>query len=170
MIVDLRDVTVTSAGIIQVNAPGCLPTLTARAVEALTADASVRVVLVDGGRPLTVTNKVRAKALPRSVRTAVKVRDRGDRFPGSRRPIQHVHHFDKDDAGHHVDLLIGLADTSHKRVHRCGWKITIDPASGEATFTRGERSWTTLPRGTRLRRPPPKLHPPDPPGHPALPF
>ena len=165
VIIDTRDVTVTSAGTILVNTPGCLPTLTARAVEALTADASVRVTLVDGGRPLTVTKKVWAKTMAGDTRVAVKLRDRGDRFPGSRHPLGQVqlHHLDKDGAGHHPDKIASLAPHSHKRVHRCGWKVTIDPPTGEITFTRGERSWTTLPRGTRLRRPPPPTDP-DPPG------
>ena len=157
-----------AAGTIVIDAPGCLPTITAKTAEALAADADVQVVLFDGGRPLTVTKKLKAKTMPKAVRTAVKVRDRGDRFPGSRKPIQHVHHFDKHDTGHHVDLLIGLADASHKRVHRCGWKVTLDPHTAEATFTRGERTWVTLPRGSRLRRPQPPADPPEPaaPPHP----
>jgi hypothetical protein len=111
-------------------------------------------VLIDGGRPLTVTKKVKAKQVPADVRVAVKARDRGDRFPGSRRRIGHLHHLDKDGAGHHPDMLIGLAGPSHRRVHRFGWSISINADNGEATFTWGERSWTTLPQGTQLRRPP----------------
>lgn len=152
---DKTAVDVTAAGVIDVAAPGSLPVLTARVVEALAADASVQVVLFDGGRPLTVTKKVRAKNLARSVRTAVRVRDRGDRFPGSRRPIRHVHHLDKDGEGHHVDHLLGVSEPSHRRIHSCGWKVAIDPASAEVTFSRGDRTWVTLPRGTRLRRPQP---------------
>lgn len=172
VIVDTRDVTVTSAGIIQINAPGCLPTLTARAVEALVADASVRVVLVDGGRPLTVTRKLRANDVPAATRIAVKLRDRGDRFPGSRAPMGqvHLHHLDKKGQGHHPDAIVSLAEKNHRRVHRHGWKVTVDPPTGEVTFTRSERSWTTMPRGTRLRRPPPERHPPRPPGDTTLPF
>ena len=161
----------TAAGTIVLDAPGCLPTVTAKTLEALAADADVQVVLFDGGRPLTVTKKLRAKATPEAVRTAAKVRDRGDRFPGSRRPIRHLHHLDKDGEGHHVDHLLGVSEPSHRRIHRCGWKVTIDPATAAVTFTRGERTWITLPRGTRLRRPPPPdPHPPDSPGHSALPF
>lgn len=152
---DTDNVTATSAGTIEIDAPGCLPTITAKAIEALAADASVQVVLFEGGRPLTVTKKLRAESMPKAARTAVKVRDRGDRFPGSRRKIDHVHHFDKVGAGHHVDKMIGLSEPSHRRVHRHGWTVTLDPATAEATFIRGERTWVTLPRGTRLRRPPP---------------
>jgi hypothetical protein len=155
VIVDLRDVSRTAAGTITIDAPGCLPTLTARAVEALAADAAVQVVLVDGARPLAATRKVWAKTLPGDVRHAVLLRDGGDRFPGSRRRANHVHHLDKRGRGHHPDALLGLADTSHQRVHRHGWYITLHPDTGEATFTRHERQWTTLPRRTRLRRLPP---------------
>jgi hypothetical protein len=110
-------------------------------------------VLTDGARPLTVTRKVHAKALPDDIRRAIRARDRRDRFPGSRRPIEHVHHTDRDGHGHHPEYLTGLSTSSHRRVHREGWAISIDPDTGEVTFTRGERSWTTLPAGTRLRRP-----------------
>ena len=72
----------------------------------------------------------------------MKARDRADRFPGSRRPIDHIHHLDKRGKGHHVDHLVGLATTSHQRVHRHGWHIQIDPATAEITFTRGDRTWT----------------------------
>ena len=156
VIVDTRDVSTTAAGTISINAPGCLPTLTARAVEALSKDASVQVVLVDGGRPLAATKKVHANTVPNDVRQAVLLRDGGDRFPGSRRRANHVHHLDKQRRGHHPDALLGLADISHQRVHRHDWAITLDAHTGEATFTRGERRWTTLPRRTRLRRPPPR--------------
>ena len=155
VIVDTRDVTINAAGTISVAANGALPTLTAAACEALAAHAQVRAILMEGGRPIAVTRKIWAKALPNDVRRAVKARDRGDRFPGSRRPIEHVHHLDKDQKGHHVDHLVGLSDASHKRIHGHGWKISVDPPTGEVTFTRGERTWTTLPRGTRLRHPQP---------------
>jgi hypothetical protein len=143
-------------GTITIDAPGCLPTLTARAVEALAADATVQVVLVDGARPLAATRKVWAKTIPADVRHAVLLRDGGDRFPGSRRRANHIHHLDKRRRGHHPDALLGLADVSHQRVHRNDWAITLHPRTGEATFTRAGRQWTTLPRHTRLRRPPPQ--------------
>ena len=155
VLIDLKDVTATVAGRISINAPGTIPAISAALLESLAGSASVRAVLMDGGRPLAVGRKVWAKELPRDIRLAVKARDRADRFPGSRRPLQHVHHADREGEGHHPDHLAGLSDRSHDLVHKHGWKLTLDPATGAITFTRGERSWTTLPRGTRLRRPPP---------------
>ena len=155
VLIDLKDVTATVAGRISINAPGTIPAISAALLESLAGSASVRAVLMDGGRPLAVGRKVWAKELPRDIRLAVKARDRADRFPGSRRPLQHVHHADREGEGHHPDHLVGLSDRSHDLVHKHGWKLTLDPATGAITFTRGERSWTTLPRGTRLRRPPP---------------
>ena len=154
VIVDTRDLTATAAGTILFNAPGCLPTITATTVEALAADATVRAVVVDGARPLTVTKKLTAKSIPADVRAAVTARDRGDRFPGARGPIEHLHHTSLD-TGHNVDHLVGLQTKSHRTAHRHGWRADINPNTAEVTWTRRDRTWTTLPRGTRLRRPPP---------------
>lgn len=156
VLIDWRDITVTAAGMVEINAPGCLPTISASLLESIAGDATVQAIICDGERPLTVTRRVRAARIPDDVRKAVRARDRGDRFPGSRRPVRHLHHFDKKGAGHHVDQIIGLADISHQRIHRHGWQVRLDPDTAEVTFTRGERAWTLLPRGTPLRRPPPR--------------
>lgn len=153
--VDWRDADGSAAGLVLLDAPGCVPTISAALLESLASSASVRAVLTHGARPLTVTRKTHAKTLPDNIRRAIRARDRRDRFPGSRRPIEHIHHTDRDGRGHHPESLIGLSAQSHRRVHRHGWAITINPDNAEVTFTRGERSWTTLPAGTRLRRPPP---------------
>lgn len=153
-VVDISDVSINAAGTISINAPGCLPVLSARVVEALAGDATVRAVLVDGARPLTVTKKVHAKTIPTPVRSALAARDRGDRFPGSRAPAKScdAHHFDKTGQGHHVDHVALLSPASHRRVHRHGWRADLDPATATITWTHHERTWSTLPRGTRLRR------------------
>jgi hypothetical protein len=152
-VVEVDDASAAAAGTLQLPIAGSMPILTARILDALATDATLQVVLVEQGRPLAVSRKIHASTIPRDTALAVRMRDRGDRFPGSRRPIEHLHHLDKDGKGHDVDHLVGLAATSHRRAHRCGWKITVD--GREITFERGERSWTTLPRGSRLRRPPP---------------
>jgi hypothetical protein len=153
--VDWREITPAAAGMLTINAPGCVPTISAALLEALVADgATVRAIITDGAQPLFVTRKIHAAQIPADIRRAIKARDRKDRFPGSRRPIEHLHHAEID-GGHNLNAIVGLSQRSHRRVHKHGWKISLDPPTGEVTFTRGERSWTTLPRGLRLRRPPP---------------
>ena len=154
VVVDVADASAAVAGRAVLPIAGVMPALTARIMEALARDAVMQLVLVDDGRPLAVSRKIWADKVPRDIATAVRLRDRGDRFPGSRLPIEHLHHLDKDGQGHDVDALVGLSGRSHRRVHRCQWQVTVGPGR-EVTFTRGDRTWTTLPRGTRLRRPPP---------------
>jgi hypothetical protein len=155
VLIDWREITPAAAGMITINAPGCVPTISAALLEALVADgATVRAIITDGAQPLFVTRKIHAAQIPADIRRAIKARDRKDRFPGSRRPIEHLHHAEID-GGHNLNAIVGLSQRSHRRVHKHGWKISLDPPTGEVTFTRGERSWTTLPRGLRLRRPPP---------------
>jgi hypothetical protein len=154
VIVDVADASAAVAGTVALPITGTLPVLSARIVDALATDASLQIVLVDNGRPLAVSRKIWADKVPRDVATAIRLRDRGDRFPGSRLPIEHLHHLDKTGQGHDIDALVGLSGRSHRRVHRHQWTVNVGPGR-EVTFTRGERTWTTLPRGTRLRRPPP---------------
>jgi hypothetical protein len=154
VVVDVADASAAVAGRAVLPIAGVMPALTARIMEALARDAVLQIVLVDDGRPLAVSRKIWAHKVPRDIATAIRLRDRGDRFPGSRLPIDHLHHLDKDGQGHDVDALVGLSGKSHRRVHRCQWQVTVGPGR-EVTFTRGDRSWTTLPRGTRLRHPPP---------------
>jgi hypothetical protein len=155
VLIDWREITPHAAGMLTINAPGCLPTISAALLESLVADgATVRAIITDGAQPLFVSRKINAEQIPTDIRRAIKTRDRRDRFPGSRRPIEHLHHT-RLDSGHDLNAIVGLSQRSHRRVHRLGWKITLDPPTGEITFTRGDRAWTTLPRGTRLRQPPP---------------
>ncbi len=135
------------------------PTVSAGLRESLAADATVQAVLMDGARPVTVTKR----CAPNSCRvTSASPSKRATALTGS--PVLGTHgtraSLRKGREGHHVDQLAGLAGPSHRRVHRCGWQITLDTGTGEMTFTRGDRSWTTLPHGTRLRRPPPGGQPP----------
>lgn len=155
VLLDWREITPHAAGMLTINAPGYLPTISAALLESLAADgATVRAIVCDGAQPLFVTKTILAKQVPAKVRRAVLARDRRDRFPGSRRTIEHLHHA-KLGSGQDLNRIVGLSEVSHKIAHRHGWKLTLDPSTAEITFSRGERSWTTLPRGTRLRRPPP---------------
>ncbi|MDP8927133.1 MAG: HNH endonuclease [Actinomycetota bacterium] len=157
--VDLAQVTTTAAGLVEVAAPGGLPTLTAATVERLNQDADLRAVLFDGARPLAVSAKTRAAQIPGEVRLAVAARDRGCRFPASTTPLQwsDCHHIlpRKDDGDHHPENLTHLARRGHLIVHRNGWEQHLNAHTGEFTITRNGRTWRSLPRGTPLSRPPP---------------
>ena len=63
---------------------------------------------------------------------------------------------DGKDLGHHPDRLIRLSRKAHSLVHDQRWTITLNAQTGAATFTRNGQSFTTLPWGTRLRRPRPQ--------------
>ncbi len=157
--VDVANATPTAAGTVELGAPGVLPTLTAATVEALTRDADLRVVLFDGARPLAVSSKTKAVEVPADTRLAVKARDRGCRFPGSTAPAKwaEIHHIRPRAKGgdHHPDKLTLLLRRWHRLVHDRDWKQHLDPQTGEFTIARKRRIWTSLPRGTPLRRPPP---------------
>lgn len=54
--VDLAQITATAAGVLDLQVPGGIaPTLTARTLDILAADADLQAVIFDGHRPLTVT-------------------------------------------------------------------------------------------------------------------
>jgi hypothetical protein len=155
VVVQLADVTATAAGHLVLRTPGVLPTLSARLVDLLAAEADLRAVIVDGARPLATTRKRTAADIPDDVRTAIVARDVADRLPGSDRPLQHVHHMrHREDGGDHDPAnLVGLSDTSHRIVHRNGWQTTLDHDTGAFTITRDGTTWTSVPRTTPLARP-----------------
>ena len=156
--VDTKDVTVTEAGLVEINLPGAIaPGLSAALVESLLGSATVKAVLFDGARPLAWGRKINLANLPDDIRDAVGIRDGGDRFPGSRQPLARTdaHHINGQRNGHHPEGLVRLSRKSHRLTHKHRWRISVDPDSGKATFTRGTHTFTTMPWGTRLRRPPP---------------
>ena len=147
-----------AAGTVEVGLRGDLPRISAATLEALAEDADVRAVLFEGARPLTVTGKVRARDVPAETRFAVQARDRGDRFPGSQDPLRHadVHHLlDRAKQGdHNPDNLACVSRRWHTVVHKQGWTLTLDPATGMLTAARGRRRWHSMPKGTGLVRVP----------------
>lgn len=153
--IDVADTTVTCAGQVELNVTGGgLPAVTRRRLEQiLTSDHDLRVVLFDDGRPLAVSDLIHAEHIPTKTRIAVRARDRGCRFASPAPPSRtHIHHIDGRRHGHHPDRLITLGAWPHLRgIHRHGWTPT--PRTGSAiTWRRGTRTFTTLPRGTPLRR------------------
>lgn len=119
----------------------------------------MRAVLFDGARPLAVSSKLRAEKIPDDVRMAVRARDMGDRWPGSNAPLGHteIHHFKhRADGGiHDVGNLASFTRDVHlNRIHKHGWKVSLDPSTAMITVKRNGRTWRSLPRTVGLARPP----------------
>ena len=151
--VPLDLVSATAAGRLEVAVDGALPTLSARTVEALARDADVRAVVMDWARPLTVTRRIRADAVPEDTRLAVQARDMGARDPGGRTsvPSSDVHHLTP--GLHHPERLACVSKRGHLRlIHRHGWSGHVDTTSGWITWSRGDRQIVTVPWGTQLNR------------------
>ena len=169
--VDLSQVQRRPDGTVELAVRGGLPRVTAATLEALAASGDVRAVLFDGARPLAVTRKVRADAIPADTRFAVRARDLGCRFPGSADPLAHtdVHHavHREHGGGHHPDNLVSLSRRFHTLVHTKGWRLRVAPETGMVTARRRHRAWRSLPRGTPLAG---RAEPGDDSDTPALPF
>jgi hypothetical protein len=162
VVVDLTDVTTTTAGLVLRAAGPHTPWLTARALDTLTCDADLAVHLVEGARPLAELRDRRT--LPEAVRRAVRVRDRGCRWPGCSAPVLHtdVHHVrHRADGGtHEPDNLVLLCRRHHTRTHaadargRPTWHTRLESRTGAYTISRsatfdGATTHTTLPHGHR---------------------
>jgi hypothetical protein len=162
--VDLNQVTAHPSGTVELNLRGPLPRIGAATLERLATDADLRAVLFDGQRPLAASGKVDLAGIPARTRFAVRARDRGCRFPGSRDPISftdldHLHERARG-GNHDPDNLAALSRRPHKWRHDHGWQITLEPRSAMLTIRRGTRQFHSLPRGTPLARPPDDPDPP----------
>ena len=161
--VQTGDVTRGEGGILQLNVRGRLTRICAATLDIIARDADMQAVIFDGARPLAVSRKLRAEHIPDDTRFAVVARDLTDRFPGSNDPIEHLHHFRprKDGGLHDTDNLGGFSTRSHLwRIHKLGWRVSLDPTTGIVTARRRDRAWRSLPRSTGLARPP-DTRPPD---------
>ncbi|HUH07104.1 MAG TPA: HNH endonuclease signature motif containing protein, partial [Egibacteraceae bacterium] len=155
--VDLAQVQLNSDGTVALAVRGDLPRISAAALERLVNDADLKAVLFDGARPLAASRKTRMRDIPQATRTAIAARDRGCRFPGSPDPLAHtdIHHLKERSRGgdHSPDNLAALSRRFHTLVHERGWTLILHPDSGQITARRGERAWTSMPKGTRLAQP-----------------
>jgi len=79
--VDLAQARAALAGTLELGVRGPLRRLTAATLDRLFADADLRVVVLDGARPLGVSAKVRAADIPVRTRVAVAARDQGSPTP-----------------------------------------------------------------------------------------
>ena len=131
---------------------GRAPRLTPVATQTLACDAEVALVLFDGARPIAVSDSI--SEVPDKVRIALVARDRGCRFPGCDAPAAwtDAHHVVPRPAGSNgVENLILLCRRCHRRVHRAGWRLRVEPDGTVRFRTRG-RSFRSEPR----YRPPPR--------------
>jgi hypothetical protein len=153
--VPLDQVTAQRGGTVELNVPGPLATITTRTAEILARDADMRAVIFDRKRPLGVSDVVHASRPTTKTQVAIRARDLGGRFPGERTPVGHcqIHHLVHREHGgnHDPDRLTLLGTRSHLRyIHGHGWRLRLDPYSGEITAERAGRIWHSLPWGTPL--------------------
>jgi hypothetical protein len=152
--VDIADVRVNAAGIVELGVRGALPTISLATLEQLTTDATLRTVLFEGARPLASARKREAVDIPADTRFAVLARDLGCRFPGSADPASwcDVHHARHREHGgdHDPTNLLGLSRRFHTISHEHGWTLRVDPGDGAVHATRKGRTYTSLPPGTLL--------------------
>jgi hypothetical protein len=106
------------------------------------------------GLPLDVGRAHRL--VPYWIRRALYARDRGCRWPGCTTPAawcdaHHLHHWHDGGATRVEDLLL-TCRYHHVLLHEGGWRIHLDPATGQVSVTRPDGSdhdlgpstpWTT---------------------------
>lgn len=114
----------------EIQGAGPIPSET---VERLACDASLTSVTTDtGGRPLDVGRTSRTASA--AIRTALKVRDKGCRFPGCDRPPEwtDTHHVDPwaKRGETRVSNLVLLCRRHHRLMHEHGWSMRLS-SSGE---------------------------------------
>ena len=97
--------------------------------------ALIGVVEGEKGQPLAVGRRTRA--VPPAIRRALRVRDRGCRFPGcDRSRFVHAHHIRHwaDGGETKLDNLVTLCSQHHRLVHEGGYGVRMN--DGEIEFTR----------------------------------
>jgi hypothetical protein len=167
VIIDVDRLTDTAAGHILTGIKGRPPRVVRRAVERLSCDAALDVVLRDGTDLLAA--KRYTPEVTAATRRAVIARDQGCRFPACTAPATwcDIHHVTPRAAGddHAISNLVLLCRRHHTLVHRRGWHQTLHE-DGTYQLRRRGRTWTTLPRRDQ-QLPPPGRHGPH--GGPAPP-
>jgi hypothetical protein len=117
------------------------PALAEETIRRLGCEAGLVPVLHEGGEILSVGRKTRA--VPPAIRRALRLRDRGCRFPG----CTHTRHVDAHHARHWADggetklsNLVELCGWHHRLLHEGGYGLLITD-DGALVFTRpdGER-------------------------------
>jgi hypothetical protein len=103
------------------------PALAPETARRLLCDQPLAAVLKDSlGRPALVGTTIDT---PARVKRAVRIRDRGCRFPGCRqRRYTDVHHvrWRSRRGGHDLDNLVELCWHHHRLVHEGGWDLRVE--------------------------------------------
>src|SRR5580704_2653869 len=94
----------------------------------LTDDAAASTV--GSGRTLPLSVGRATRTIPAPIRSALRLRDQGCRFPGCDRPPawtdgHHIIHW-SDGGPTELDNLVSLCRPHHRAVHEQGWRIRID--------------------------------------------
>jgi hypothetical protein len=113
------------------------------------SDAHITGVLLDPEKPVPVALTGKRPTIPAHLWTALRVRDRGCRYPGcDRRPswCDVAHAIAVDDGGAtHLSQLVLLCREHHRLIDRGGWTVTVDGAT--VTFTHPSGRILTTTRG-----------------------
>jgi Domain of unknown function (DUF222)/HNH endonuclease len=121
--------------------------ITPLATEVLACDATVVPVIFDGARPVGVGDA--STPVSSKLRAALVARDGRCRFPGCAAPVAwcDAHHIRAriHNGPTAIDNLVLLCRRCHRRVHRFGWKISLDE-DGVMEFTRRTRTYASSPR------------------------
>ncbi|HVL90312.1 MAG TPA: HNH endonuclease [Actinomycetota bacterium] len=145
--VDVNDLTAgeTAARVLW-NLAGRAPRLSPIGTETMLCDSAVLPVVFDNGQPIAVGNTT--QPIPRRIRRAVTTRDQGCRFPGCDRPVAwtDAHHIrPRSHGGASTPAnLISLCRRCHRRIHKRGWRIELEP-DGVALFTHRARRYRSDP-------------------------
>lgn len=103
----------------------------------LACDCTLTRVITDGASQILDVGHT-TRTIPRAVRRALRIRDRGCVFPGCSRPFSwtdahHVIHW-ADDGPTALHNLVSLCRRHHRRVHEDGWTVDLRP-DGSVWFT-----------------------------------
>jgi hypothetical protein len=122
----------------------------------IVCDSAIWRIVLDPNTGLPLDVGRARRLVPYWIRRALHARDRGCRWPGCTTPApwcdaHHVQHWHAGGATR-VDDLLTLCRYHHVLVHEGGWRIDLDPTTGQVTVTRPDGSahdigpskpWTT---------------------------
>lgn len=124
-----------------------LTPITATAAQRLSCDAVREICIISPDGHLDALS-ARQSTIPRGLRRAVTVRDRGQcRFPGCHAAIREIHHvvFRRHGGDTTTANLIGLCSHHHHLIHDGGWQLRGDPNTTVTVTQPNGRFWSSDP-------------------------